>query len=324
MKKLSIYLKKKDYLLDIKPLLKLVLSKYFGDLSCTTDAMVHHFRNAAQGTVNKVNNYYRNSSDNKELADQLKKCDSKGPLCVNIVKMFMNENFGGGFYAFGRVISGTLKVGDEVKVLGEGYTLEEEEDMVIKTVTKLWIMQAGGRYKIDVNMITAGNWVLIDGIDQSINKTATITSATYDGMDIFKPLDFNTEAVIKVACEPLNPSELPKMVEGLRKINKSYPLAKTRVEESGEHVILGTGELYMDSIFHDLRNLFADIEVKVSEPFVSLTETVIEASTVKCYAESANKKNQISMIAEPLDKGLAEYIEGGMFDLLPDLLVKEF
>jgi U5 small nuclear ribonucleoprotein component len=49
-------------------------------------------------------------------------------------------------------------------------------------------------------------------------------------MDIFKPLDFNTEAVIKVACEPLNPSELPKMLDGLRKINKSYPLAKTKVE----------------------------------------------------------------------------------------------
>jgi U5 small nuclear ribonucleoprotein component len=53
-------------------------------------------------------------------------------------------------------------------------------------------------------------------------------------------LDFNTEAVLKVACEPLNPSDLPKMLEGLRKINKSYPLAQTKVEESGEHIIVGT------------------------------------------------------------------------------------
>lgn len=37
-------------------------------------------------------------------------------------------------------------------------------------------------------------------------------------------------------------------VEALRKINKSYPLAVTKVEESGEHAILGTGELYLDSI----------------------------------------------------------------------------
>ncbi len=140
-------------------------------------------------------------------------------------------------------------------------------------------------------------------------------------MDIFKPLDFNTEAVVKVACEPLNPSELPKMLDGLRKISKSYPLAKTKVEQSGEHIIHGTGELYMDCIFHDLRKLYADIEIKVSEPFVSFSETVIDSSSVRCTVESANKKNTLSMIAEPLDKGLAEYIESGTFDLLPDLLV---
>ena len=37
-------------------------------------------------------------------------------------------------------------------------------------------------------------------------------------------------------------------MEGLRRINKSYPLAVTKVEESGEHAILGTGELYLDSL----------------------------------------------------------------------------
>ena len=36
-------------------------------------------------------------------------------------------------------------------------------------------------------------------------------------------------------------------VEGLRKLNKSYPLLVTKVEESGEHTIFGTGELYLDS-----------------------------------------------------------------------------
>ena len=94
-------------------------------------------------------------------------------------------------------------------------------------------------------MITAGNLVYIEGIDQSIQKTATVVHPKTNA-DIFKPLEFHTESVIKVACEPLNPSELPKMLEGLRKINKSYPLIQTKVEESGEHIVIGTGELYMD------------------------------------------------------------------------------
>lgn len=37
------------------------------------------------------------------------------------------------------------------------------------------------------------------------------------------------EQVVKLAVEPLNPSDLPKLVEGLRKISKSYPLAHTKV-----------------------------------------------------------------------------------------------
>jgi U5 small nuclear ribonucleoprotein component len=72
-------------------------------------------------------------------------------------------------------------------------------------------------------------------------------------MVALKKLDFDSESVMRVACEPLNPSELPKMLEGLRKINKMYPMALTKVEESGEHVLIGTGELYLDQILHDLR-----------------------------------------------------------------------
>lgn len=59
--------------------------------------------------------------------------------------------------------------------------------------------------------------------------------------------------------EPVNPSELPKMLDGLRKVNKSYPLLNTKVEESGEHVVLGTGELYLDCVMHDLRKMYSEI-----------------------------------------------------------------
>jgi len=56
--------------------------------------------------------------------------------------------------------------------------------------------------------------------------------------------------VVKVAIEPIDPSELPKMSAGLRKIGKSYPLALSKVEESGENIILGTGELYVSVYEH--------------------------------------------------------------------------
>jgi U5 small nuclear ribonucleoprotein component len=80
------------------------------------------------------------------------------------------------------------------------------------------------------------------------------------------------------------------MLDSLRKVNKSYPLLTTRVEESGEHVILGTGELYMDSVMHDMRKVFGEIDIKVADPVVSFCETVLETSTLKCFAQTPNQK----------------------------------
>jgi len=97
------------------------------------------------------------------------------------------------------------------------------------------------------------------------------------------------EATMKLAVEPLNPAELPKMVEGLRRISKSYPMSATRVEESGEHVLFGTGELYLDCVMHDLRTVYSDIEVKVADPVVGFCETIVETSTVKCFSEVSHR-----------------------------------
>ena len=88
-----------------------------------------------------------------------------------------------------------------------------------------------------------------------------------------------------MALEPFQPAELPKMVEGLRRVSKSYPMVHTRVEESGEHVLFGTGELYLDCVLHDLRSVHADVEVKVADPIVAFRETVVETSSLKCFAE---------------------------------------
>jgi len=213
-----------------------------------------------------------------------------------------------------RIFSGTIHIGENVKILGEKYSLLDEEDMAIKSVTNVAVSEA--RYKINVKKLSAGNWVILEGIDAPINKTATITTANgNDEAEIFKPLKFNTASVVKIAVEPLNPSELPKMLDGLRKINKTFPLLTSKVEESGEHIILGTGEIYLDCAMHDLRKMYSEIEIKVADPIVSFCETVIETSSLKCFAETPNKKNKLTMIAEPLEKGLAEDIENNQVSM---------
>ena len=50
-----------------------------------------------------------------------------------------------------------------VRVLGEGYSPDDEEDVAVKEVTKLWVYQA--QYQIPISKAPVGSWFLIEGVD---------------------------------------------------------------------------------------------------------------------------------------------------------------
>lgn len=303
---LGIQLRKEEMKQNIRPLLRLVCQRFFGEHTSFVDMCVQHIPSPVDSAKTKVEHTYTGPLDD-ELGDAMVSCDPEGPLMFHVTKLYPTPD-ATVFHAFGRVMSGTLYAGQQVRILGENYTLEDEEDSKIGQVGRLWVSEA--RYSIEINRVPAGNWVMVEGIDQTITKTATITQLTgCEDAQIFRPLKFNTQSTIKIAVEPVNPSELPKMLDGLRKVNKSYPLLVTKVEESGEHVVFGTGELYLDCVMHDLRKMYSEIDIKVADPVVAFCETVVETSSLKCFAETPNKKNKLTMISEPLEKGLAEDIE---------------
>ncbi|PPQ79868.1 hypothetical protein CVT25_002924 [Psilocybe cyanescens] len=309
---LGIQLKPIMFKMDVRPLLKAVLDQFFGKSTGLVDVIVEHIPSPAEGTASKVESTYLGSQTG-ELAVSMKSCDPEGPVVVQVSKLYHTTD-AQSFRSFGRVISGTLRKGMEIKVLGEGYSPEDEEDMMKATVDDLWISES--RYFIPADEIPAGNLVLIGGVDASISKTATLAGMDIEeDLNIFRPIRHMTQSVLKIAIEPIAPSELPKMLAGLRSINKSYPLVSTKVEESGEHVLIGTGELYLDCVMHDLRRLFSEIEIKVSDPVTKFCETVLETSALKCYADTPNKKNKLTMIAEPLERGIAEDIERGRVNM---------
>jgi U5 small nuclear ribonucleoprotein component len=301
-------LKPSQYKADAKVLLKLVCEQFFGTATGFVDMIVEHIPSPLDGAKSKIEHTYTGPMDTG-LVESMLSCNADGPLVIQVAKLYHTSD-AKDFFSFGRVLSGTVKPGLQVRVLGEGYTLDDEEDMVIASVSECWINES--RYRVPTSGVPAGSWVLLGGIDNSIVKSATVVAHKMDDdAYVFRPIKHFTESVFKVAVEPVNPSELPKMLDGLRRINKSYPLVITKVEESGEHVILGTGEMYMDCVLHDLRRLFSEMELKVSDPVTRFCETVVETSAIKCYALTPNKKNKITMVAEPLDAGIAEDIEGG-------------
>ncbi|KAK6424327.1 hypothetical protein LTR95_016393, partial [Oleoguttula sp. CCFEE 5521] len=310
LEELGIVLKPSQLRANAKDLLKMVCEQFFGPASGFVDMVVEHVPSPVEGAKQKLDNYYTGPLDS-QTAESMLKVDAEGPLVVQITKLF-NTSDARSFNSFGRVMSGTARPGMTVRVLGEDYTLDNEEDMAMAIISD--VSTCDSRYNIPTSGMPAGNFVLLGGIDNSIVKSATIVSPSLPADEdayIFTPIQHFFEPVFKVAVEPINPSELPKMLDGLRKINKSYPLITTRVEESGEHVVLGTGELYMDCVLHDLRKLYANMEIKVSDPVTRFCETVQDQSSIKCYALTPNKKNKLTFVAEPLDDGIAQDIETG-------------
>lgn len=219
------------------------------------------------------------------------------------------------FYTLVRIYQGSMKVGARIKVLGENFS-EDDEDYRIETVEELFI--PGGRYKVPVKEAVSGSLVLVSGIESFISKGATIYDFNANTrLRLFEQIPYDKHSIFKVAIEPANPTELPKLLEGLRKLNKSYLACIIKVEESGEHVIFGPGELYLDCMLHDLRAFFTDdLEIKVSDPMTKFSETCIDTSVTKISSKTTSGNNSISIIAEPVnDSKLSDAIEKGRINL---------
>jgi len=148
------------------------------------------------------------------------------------------------------------------------------------------------------------------GVDQFLLKSGTIT--TSEEAHNLRVMKFSVSPVVRIAVECKHPSDLPKLVEGLKRLSKSDQVVQCTIEESGEHIIAGAGELHLEICLKDLKEEYCGgIELKTSDPVVSYRETVTETSNQICLSKSPNKHNRLYVTAQPLKQGLAEEIDDG-------------
>jgi len=165
-----------------------------------------------------------------------------------------------------------------------------------------------GRATEQIADVPCGNTVALVGVDQYLLKSGTLT--TLETAHNIADMKYSVSPVVKVAVKVKDGKELPKLVEGLKKLSKSDPLVVCTTEESGEHVIAGCGELHVEICLKDLREEYAQCEFTVSDPVVSYRETVHELGA-QALAKSPNKHNRIYLTAEPMSDELCQDIEKG-------------
>ncbi|XP_039450927.1 elongation factor-like GTPase 1 [Culex pipiens pallens] len=295
------------------------------------------------------------------LKQDILKCDSAAPnLIVFISKMFPadrsafpgsvvecfsrmalldsadgdSEQADEAFLAFARVYSGTLRRGDKVYVIGpkhdpkslaldEGFKLEESPHIAQVEIDHLFVLM--GRQLEPVDSVPAGNIVGIAGLQNHVLKTATLSSTPY--CPPFVDLPQIATPILRVAVEPRDIQNMPRLVRGLKLLNQADACVQVRIQESGEHVLLTLGEVHLERCIKDLVESYAKVELNVSKPIVPFKETIVKfvgtseenpeeelakererEKTVTIHVPS--RQSCVKLVAIPLPQEVIELLEG--------------
>lgn len=305
LEKLEVKLLQEERDLEGKALLKVIMRKFLPAGDSLLEMIVINLPSPATAQRYRVETLYEGPMDD-ESAIGIRDCDPKAPLVLYVSKMVPTSDKGR-FYAFGRIFSGTVRSGPKYRIQGPNYVPGKKDDLFVKAVQRTILMM--GRYVEPIEDCPAGNIVGLVGVDQFLLKSGTITSS--DTAHNMKVMKFSVSPVVQVAVEVKNAADLPKLVEGLKRLSKSDPCVQAWISETGEHIVAGAGELHLEICLKDLEEDHAGVPLKKSDPVVGYRETVKAESSIVALSKSQNKHNRLYVKALPIDEELTKDIEAG-------------
>merc|ERR1712072_1176944 len=207
----------------------------------------------------------------------------------------------------------------KARIMGPNYVPGQKSDLYRKNIQRVTIMMAGKTESVDD--VPCGNTVGIVGVDAYILKTGTISDE--ETAHNIKVMKYSVSPVVQQSVRPKNPSDLPKLVEGLKRLSKSDPIVQCSTSESGEHIVAGAGELHLEICLKDLEEDFMKgTPIVKGDPVVSFRETVNSESDRMCLSKSPNKHNRLYMKAQPMGEELCLAIDKGVVKSTDDMKLR--
>merc|ERR1711881_495666 len=303
--------------LEGKPLVKTVMRKWLPAAEALMEMFVLHLPSPAKAQKYRAETLYEGPLDDA-CGKSMVACDPAGSLMVYISKMVPTPD-NSRFVAFGRVFSGTIKTGQKARIMGPNYVPGNKSDLYCKSIQRVMLMMAGKTEAIDD--VPCGNTVGIVGVDAYILKTGTISDE--ETAHNIKVMKYSVSPVVQQSVRPKNPSDLPKLVEGLKRLSKSDPIVQCSTSESGEHIVAGAGELHLEICLKDLEEDFMKgTPIVKGDPVVSFRETVNSESDRMCLSKSPNKHNRLYMKAQPMGEELCLAIDKGEVKSTDDMKLR--
>ncbi|KAJ7292688.1 P-loop containing nucleoside triphosphate hydrolase protein [Mycena rebaudengoi] len=279
-------------------------------------AVMHHFLPAADSLLEmvvlclpspvaaqryRVDTLYEGPM-NDAAALAIKNCDPGGPLVISIFKMVSAYN--GRSYALGRVFSGTIRSGQKIRIQGPKYVPGSKNELFSKVIGETVLMLS--RSAKPLGAFVAGNLVGIVGIDQLVHGNGTLTDSELTHN--IKTPRFSMTPLVQVTVDVQYPIDLPRLVEGLKRMSMSNSLISTWSSPSGEFIVAAACERHLESSLKLLEMHHARVSLSKSDPFASYRETVTVESTI-AMSQSPNKRTRLYAATMPLDVDLTQAIE---------------
>jgi elongation factor 2 len=316
LEKLDVKLTAEEKDFEGKMLLKACMRKFLPAADALLEMMILHLPSPVTAQRYRMETLYEGPHDD-ESAIAIRDCDPHGPLMLYVSKMVPTSDKGR-FYAFGRVFAGTVRSGLKVRIQGPHYTPGKKDDLFVKSIQRTILMM--GRFIEPIEDVPAGNIVGLVGVDQFLLKSGTLT--TSETAHNLKVMKFSVSPVVQRSVEVKNANDLPKLVEGLKRLSKSDPCVLTYINESGDHIVAGAGELHLEICLKDLEEDHACVPLKFSDPVVSYRESVDGTSSMTALSKSPNKHNRLFMTAQKLDESVSKEIENGKIGPRDDIKVR--
>ena len=247
------------------------------------DMVVDHLPSPKEAQKYRIPHIWKGDLDS-EVGKGMINCDPNAPLAFMVTKIIIDPH--AGEVAVGRVFSGKIESGQEVRVIGmpKPNRIQQVSLMV-------------GADRIPVDYVTAGNVAAVTGVRDAI---AGSTVTTVDGMQPFERMVHVSEPVVTVAVEAKHPRDLPRLVEVLRNISKADPSIEVTInQETGEHLMSGMGELHLEITEYKIKNEYG-VDIVTSEPIVVYRESVAKPSPAPFEGKSPNRHNRFYFVVEPL------------------------
>ena len=257
------------------------------------DMVTEHHPDPVQAQAYRIPKLWHGDLESTE-GQSLVKCDPNGRLYFVITKVVVDPQ--AGEIAAGRLFGGTMKKGEEVYLNNAKWP---------GRIQQVYIYN--GAKKEIVDNVPAGNIIGVGGLKAGIPGETVTTGGAAEPFEEIKHI---FDPVVTKAIEAKMPSDLPKLIEVLRQVQKEDPTIKIEInEETGEHLMHGMGELHLEVIENRIIKE-KGVEIKTSPPIVVYRETVTKESP-EMEGKSPNKHNKLQFKVEPLEPEVAQGIKDG-------------